>query len=98
MCHYRALLSVTLDEITLSAQTYFAECKTLGIDKLSAKEAFCRVPFITLGKGTGKEVHWSIICREFVHQAIGKEARFAECLPDLSTKGLAKGDHWSLLC
>jgi hypothetical protein len=45
----------------------------------------------TLGKGTGKGAHWRVLCRVPVHQTLGKEATFAECLLELSAQGLAMG-------
>jgi hypothetical protein len=30
------------------------------------------VPIIALGKGIGKGAHWSLLCRELVHQALDK--------------------------
>jgi hypothetical protein len=44
-----------------------------------------------LGKDTGKGAHWRVLCRVPVHQTLGKETSFAECLLELSAQGLAVG-------
>jgi hypothetical protein len=50
--------------------------------------SLCRVPPRALGKGTSKRVHWSLLCRALVHQALSKGA-FAECQGGDSVKALS---------
>jgi hypothetical protein len=57
------------------------------------RSSLCRVPSSALNNGTGKGAHWSLLCKEPIHQALGKKAPFAECRPACSAKGLAKGPN-----
>jgi len=54
---------------------------------MSLPSAFAKA----LGKDTGKGAHWRVLCRVPVHQTLGKETSFAECLLGLSAQGLAVG-------
>jgi hypothetical protein len=54
---------------------------------MSLPSAFAKA----LGKDTGKGAHWRVLCRVPVHQTLGKETSFAECLLGLSAHGLAVG-------
>jgi hypothetical protein len=71
-----------------TGKAFFAECCGQGTRQRSY---LCRVPPRALGKGTDKGAHWRTLCREPVHQTLGKEASFAECLQELSAQGLAVG-------
>jgi hypothetical protein len=59
----------------------------LGTGKDIFAECCCKA----LGKDTGKGAHWRVLCRVPVHQTLGKEASFAECLLELLAQGLAVG-------
>jgi hypothetical protein len=78
-----------------TGKAIFAECwqwhsakkETWEPAKTSLPSAIAKA----LGKDTGKGAHLRVLCRVPVHQTLGKEAFFAECLLERSTQGLAVG-------
>jgi hypothetical protein len=64
-------------------------CRTLRSRNSTKKFPLSSLSQLTRKRGW-QGAHWSILCRKPFHQALDKEAPFAECLSELSTKGLAK--------